>query len=150
MSRTTFPWLESQAAIGADGANAYGSSPQDDSPFNQAELLDRCMGSQPLVDRLLSSFMLRTAADVTTLEQTVARRDGEGAARLAHLLKGAAANISAYRLQNLFGKAEDLSRADRLDEVSTVLLQLRQELERFNAFCDTLGRAFTDTGAATR
>jgi CheY-like chemotaxis protein len=84
-------------------------------------LLDRCMGKTSLAERLLEKFSEQLATRVEDLRRTLDRRDPAALARLAHSIKGSAANMSAAPLAQLAAQLEHLAAAADLDAAATCL-----------------------------
>jgi HPt (histidine-containing phosphotransfer) domain-containing protein len=103
-------------------------------PLDFQQLLNRCLGNVALAERLLSNFGKRFEADLSQLQHGLQANDSQQVARVAHQLKGAAANLAAVRLQRISAEIEHCGRADCLHEVDDLLAQLRGEWERFVEF----------------
>jgi HPt (histidine-containing phosphotransfer) domain-containing protein len=99
--------------------------------FDAEDLRERCLGHLALIERLLGSFEERFRPEVERIERAAAEGDCEEAARAAHQLKGAAANVSAERLRETLGRIERSSRSGRIEQVADSLRQLRGEWEQF-------------------
>jgi HPt (histidine-containing phosphotransfer) domain-containing protein len=84
-----------------------------------------------LVERLLSRFDERFPIEVAQIEDSLSAGDTTTAARLAHRLKGAAANISAPALKNVLQQIEDSARADRIDQIASRMAELNRQWRRF-------------------
>jgi two-component system sensor histidine kinase/response regulator len=100
-------------------------------PCDFHRLLQRCMGDRELLDRIIIKFAEQSAADLDRLEQSIAAGDTRQVERLAHGLKGAAANLSAARLRELAAEMEARARAASLESAAVVLAGLRTELQHF-------------------
>ncbi len=101
-------------------------------------LLDRCVGDKPFVSRILGRFQTQVGSDVERLRQAVLAGDASQAGRLAHAIKGSAANVSALGLSQAAAVLETQARAGKLSESEPCLAELSRELERF---FDTLDEA---------
>ena len=102
--------------------------------LNLERLRARCVGNITLVQRVLEKFRQRFPHDLDELERALETRDAEEAARIAHRIKGSAANISAGCIQRAATEIEDLSREDRSTDASTMCVQtdrLHREWENF-------------------
>ena len=95
------------------------------------KLLHRCMGNMDLVQRVLAKFQHRLPAELAELEQAFADNNAEHVARVAHRVKGTAANISAEELHRTAATITELSRAGRLVELGKYLTQLRSDWQRY-------------------
>lgn len=102
------------------------------------KLLHRCMGNIDLVQRVLTKFEHRLPDELAELEQAVADKNAEHIARVAHRVKGTAANISAEELHRTAATITELSRAGRLVELGKYLVQLRHDWQRYLEHAATL------------
>ncbi len=70
-----------------------------DEPLIDAEeLLGRCMGNLPLMQRLLNNFVKHLGSDLASLKLAVEHTNLTEVARLAHKVKGTALSVSALGL----------------------------------------------------
>jgi HPt (histidine-containing phosphotransfer) domain-containing protein len=99
--------------------------------FDLDSALRRCTGDRGLLDRILVRFRERAAADLTRMEAGLASGDAACIERVAHGLKGAAANVSATGLAELAAGLEALGRAGDLQAADHCLAELRGEFQRF-------------------
>ncbi len=76
--------------------------------FGYHELCNRCLGNIQLVERVVAAFEEGFSADLDQLRSFIVAGQIEEAAKLAHKIKGASANIAAYQLQAV---AADIERA---------------------------------------
>jgi HPt (histidine-containing phosphotransfer) domain-containing protein len=102
------------------------------------ELVERCLGSAELAQRLVTSFRQRMSDALTDLERAVQAGDAPTAAKVAHQLKGSAANVSAAPLRRLLARIEQRARDNQIEETRDTLLELRSELDQLNVYCDGL------------
>lgn len=93
-------------------------------------LLERCMGKEVIVGKILSKFAETTADIPNQIEQAFENGDLVEAGRLAHSLKGAAANISAEPLRAAAWEVERLSKANAEATARTNLLELQLKLKQ--------------------
>lgn len=89
------------------------------------------MGNLALAERLLASFEGRFPSEASDLEQSLQARDSQRFVRLAHQLKGAAANISATGLHTIMRKVEEAGREQDWEQVGQSLAELQAEWSRF-------------------
>jgi HPt (histidine-containing phosphotransfer) domain-containing protein len=118
----------------ADAATAPTSIPGAAMPLDFPQLVKRCMGNVALAERLLSNFEQRFEGELSRLSDGMQAHDSQLVARVAHQLKGAAANLAAGRLQQVSAEIEQRGRADRWDGVDALLDQLRDEWHRFTEY----------------
>ena len=69
--------------------------------FDYEDFLERIDGDTALLKEVLEIFLEDTPELFADLDAGIKNRDGEAVERAAHTLKGAAANISAKKLQVL-------------------------------------------------
>lgn len=103
----------------------------DEPPFDRERFLARCLGNVSFAERMLAKFQLLFAEDLGELQQAGEQLDSARVARVAHRLKGSAANISAPRLRTALAAMEQLGRSDNLAQFSEHMEQLRSEWLRF-------------------
>ncbi len=101
-----------------------------DAPLDLTALSRRCLGKQDLVERLVANFIDSLPRMAIVIEEAVYDDRYEEAAKQAHSLKGAAANLSALCLQQVAGDLESACVArDRLLAAGDVV-RLQREIER--------------------
>ncbi|HUG94226.1 MAG TPA: response regulator [Planctomycetaceae bacterium] len=137
--------VEDAAAGSTDGGIALlgpGAAPADGRPtdsweseerpvWNRGSFLDRCMNNPQIAARIVSRFQLRSGEELRQLLSSVEARDAQGAAALAHALKGAAANVSAEALSQVAAALEQSVRAGRWETASRCAGRLEIEWTRF-------------------
>ena len=106
--------------------------------FDAADLVERLGGREEMVARFLEMFTGVTAGYLKSLREAVQAGDLEQTRIQAHTIKGAAANISAWRMREIAGKLEELSRdgelegaADLLERLEKGFAQFARETERY-------------------
>jgi Amt family ammonium transporter len=100
-------------------------------PFDVAAALERCMNDVNVLARVLNKFGEHVPAAARELRGHVAAGDGGQVARVAHGIKGAAANASAERVRALAEELETLGRAGGgLGEAAARVDALEAELAR--------------------
>jgi Amt family ammonium transporter len=115
----------SVAASGA-GTAALPSS-ADDAPINLATALQRCLGRQDFLERILQTFKKKVAKDLEALQAHVKAGAMDQVALLAHGLKGAAANVSAERLRLAAYELEQIGKAGESVKAEAGLGRLQTE-----------------------
>ena len=116
-----------------------------DVPLDLQQLLHRCLGRIDLAERLLRSFETRFVDELSTIEECLREEDVPRLTRLVHQLKGAAANVSAPALHASLTRMEQAVRAERPDEASRCLEEVRRAWERYVEF-----KATASIGAVER
>jgi signal transduction histidine kinase/CheY-like chemotaxis protein len=94
------------------------------------ELLRRCRGKTETVAVVLSLLAEDLAARMVELEHATAVRDATGTARLAHAIKGAAANASAEAVRCRAAAIESEACASHWGMVDAEMVKFRAEVER--------------------
>jgi ammonium transporter, Amt family len=103
-------------------------------PLNVGELCARCLNNVDFTRRILSKFQDRVSEDLACLARTIADKKMAEAARLAHSLKGSAANLAAPAVRAAAAEIETLSRAGDVAQAEEALQCLRAEVERCLAY----------------
>ena len=99
-------------------------------PLAFDELLQRCMGNREFALKLITKFEIQATKDIEKLGAAIAAGDASSVARVAHSLKGAAANLSAAPVQTLAARLEAQGRTGDLGEANACLAELRVEWQR--------------------
>jgi CheY-like chemotaxis protein/HPt (histidine-containing phosphotransfer) domain-containing protein len=121
----------------------------DDSAINAAELLARCDGDRQMMSKLIQIFQTKSHQTWVGLLASYESGDGAGTARLAHALKGSAANLSAVKVSSLAARLEELGRSADLSAAESVIAQLGAELQRCHAEFATLAGPEAPKGSST-
>lgn len=95
------------------------------------ELLARCMGNLQFAQRVVAKFHARLDDDLIELDKALAESNSGSVARLAHRIKGAAANVGAHGLFRQAATLEELALANEVADLANLLDGLRQEKSRF-------------------
>jgi Amt family ammonium transporter len=103
-------------------------------PVNVKELCDRCMNNVEFVHKILTKFQNRVVDDLACLARTIAERKLEEAARLAHALKGAAANLAAPAVRGAAAEIETLSRQGEVAQAEEAVARLRVAVDQCLAY----------------
>ena len=104
--------------------------PADDQPFDVMVAFDRCMSDAGVVGRVLQKFREHAPVTLAELQKKVEAKDATETMRLAHGMKGAAANISAERLRALSLELERLGHDSELSAAADLVKQIEAELNR--------------------
>lgn len=102
-----------------------------DTAIHIDELVERCLGNLDFAERILTRFQHHFGEELGLLEQGLAAQDAEGIARVAHRMKGAAANAAAPALRDRAAQIERLGRAGRLSEIPATLAEMRDRWTDF-------------------
>ena len=107
--------------------------------FVQSELLERLGGRSEMVPRFIGLFCKGVVPQLEALTTALAAEDADGVRRCAHAIKGAAANISALRIQQTAAMMETEAKQGDLAEVPQRLAVLQREYRLFTDTVDALG-----------
>ena len=106
--------------------------------YDKSDLLERLGGKNELEKRFVALFIKNVTGYMGLLKSAIAGSDQEQTRVQAHAIKGAAANISAKRMQRTASAIEDHARNDKIDEIATLLQKLNDEFIEFQreALCE--------------
>jgi PAS domain S-box-containing protein len=120
---------ESAALLASTESAAVAVSPEI-SVIDYESLLERCMGDPQLVAKMAGKFDLRSRQVWEQLSTEFKAGNAAETARLAHSMKGTAANLSAIRLAELAAQIEQLGKAGDLATAESAVEQLGEELNK--------------------
>lgn len=110
-------------------------------PFDLEELLDRCLGNVDIARRVMDRFESGFEEQMGQLQGHVEAGDAAAVAKIAHRLKGSAANVAAPALTHIAKTIEGLARAENLADIPAQLQALGEQWERFRDFRAACGEA---------
>lgn len=93
----------------------------------------RVGGKPPLLLKIIKQFLDFYPAQLRTLQEAEAARDGQALHRGGHRLRGAAANFEALGVVRITAELEASALAGRWEEVRLQMLQLSSELDQVGA-----------------
>jgi two-component system sensor histidine kinase/response regulator len=129
---------------------ARGSKPVSGTlPLNFDDLLERCLGDRNFLEKTLIKFRDRLRDELDQIEAKLDAGDSKQVERLAHSLKGAAANLAAQPLSAAAARLESLAREGNLDAARTCLAELRDEARRFIEYTLARPPRSNDAGCGT-
>ena len=99
-------------------------------PFDIDSLLSRCMDNHELLEKILNKFEANATKYLEDIEKSVEAADAEQVGRMAHSLKGVAANLSAEALRKVAFEIEQIAKLGDLANVGQCLEKLRNEINR--------------------
>jgi Amt family ammonium transporter len=121
---------EPAASTAAEAASsAEQSLPADAGVIDCKDLLARCDGDTGMMSRLAGKFHAKSGQLWVDLEASFRAGDADGTAKLAHALKGTAANLSAGGVAKLAEQLEELARSAELAAAHAIVEQLGQQIE---------------------
>jgi two-component system, sensor histidine kinase and response regulator len=110
--------------------------------FNEADLLERLMGDRDLAQVIVVGFLGDMVGQIDSLRASVEAADYSRAQRVAHTIKGAAANIGASLFKNA---ALEMEKAAESGNVETLRLSLPELQGRYVQLEETLRRQWQVT-----
>jgi HPt (histidine-containing phosphotransfer) domain-containing protein len=99
-------------------------------PIRLGELLERCMGKATIAKRVLEVFQKQAGEYLAKVEESAGKADAAGLAKMAHTLKGAAANVSAEGIRRCAAELERMGMAGQLKGIEQAMAPLREEVGR--------------------
>ena len=113
-----------------------------EAPFDVADVMVRVGGDRALLVDLVSLFRSETPHMVAEIRRCVEAHDPAGLRRAAHVLKGAASNLSAHPVTKVALALETMARDGNLDGVEAHFEKLERETHRLD---EVLGGVNVDT-----
>ena len=107
--------------------------------FDEDELMTRLMEDQTLLQRIITAFFTDTPTHLQQLKKAVADQDYSQGRRLAHNIKGSAANVSAPALRQAALAVETLIKEEKFDQLPESMKQLEKQMNVFTAIIKTRG-----------
>ncbi|MES1256792.1 MAG: Hpt domain-containing protein, partial [Acidobacteriota bacterium] len=139
-------WLRVPAATGSGGADPaperegsgedFAEDPgqkEDNSVFNEDDLLERLVGDRKLAGIVLRGFLDDTPAQLSALRGRIEVDDSAGARLQAHTLKGSSATVAAERLNAVAAAMEQAVAEGRFSRCAELLPRAAREFARFRS-----------------
>ena len=95
--------------------------------FGEEDLVKRMMGDVALVRRVIRAFYSDTPVHVKELRQAIGDKNYDEARRLAHNIKGSAANISAFALNQAALDFENMVKQNNYDQLEAGFSRLENQ-----------------------
>lgn len=99
-----------------------------DAGINVDEVMERFMGNERLLERMLKKFAADT--NFAKLREAVENNDGENALTASHTLKGMCANLSMTGLTSLFTSQVELFRGGDTEAAFGMMPEITAAYER--------------------
>jgi CheY-like chemotaxis protein len=99
--------------------------------FDEAGFIYRLSGDTGIAEELLSLFQIDIPQQLGALKQAIEKGDSAAVEQLAHRIKGASANVSAYRLQNAAMTLEHYLRNHQSGNETTYFEKIMEEYQAF-------------------
>ena len=100
--------------------------------FDVNQLRNVCMEDQELMRELVTALIDDANQQIPVLKDAVEHADSTRAARLAHYVKGACANVGAASMAALLKSIESSAIAGNFSACRTSLVNLSAELQKFS------------------
>jgi CheY-like chemotaxis protein/HPt (histidine-containing phosphotransfer) domain-containing protein len=121
--------LHRWAQGGPVGGPASGAPEDIDDVFREKELLSRLMDDRVLAGAILEKFVQDVPGQLQELKRSIEAAD-ESAARRAHSIKGASANIGAESLKKAAARMELLLKEKCIGEARALFPELEKEFDK--------------------
>jgi len=105
--------------------------------------LERVEGDRDLLDELLALFAEECQSSIKGIREAFDSRDARVLERLAHTVKGSAANLGANDLSKAASAVEKKARAEEMDNVAEEVAALERQVERLMPELESLVRKAT-------
>jgi len=122
-------WLPIPVAPAAqeNGSPAPEAAPKEPVVYDRGSVLARLEGDGELADLVIDAFLEDAPRQIELLRNFLEKKDGPGAARQAHSIRGAAANVGGERLRRVASEMEVAADRGDLDHVGSRFEELRSE-----------------------
>ncbi len=107
-------------------------------PIDVADLLARCQQSAALARRLAGRFVTEAPGQLAGVRAAVVSRDGAGAAKLLHKLRGSLGVFGAGTALDLAQRLEDRAATGDFGDSEALMATLEREVERARAALEHL------------
>lgn len=101
--------------------------------FDREDLMRRIGCDEDILEEILQGFIEDYSVHLEKLQQALTDRNSDITQRLVHLMKGAAANMSANPLRELVSRMEALLLTGENGRAAALLQQIRREFDEFKA-----------------
>lgn len=102
--------------------------PQESVPiFNRDKILETMMGDENLVQKIAQCFLSDIPSQMALLEEYLDAQDVQGVERQAHMIKGAAANVSGMVMRDVAYTMEQSAKSSDLKAVANKIPELKQQ-----------------------
>jgi len=102
--------------------------------FGQEDLLERLGGKNEMVAKFLDMFIKNTAGYLGKLKQAIESDNHDQVRIQAHTIRGAAANIAAYRIKETASALEVMASEGDRDRMCEMLARLESDYEEFKTY----------------
>ena len=99
--------------------------------FDEEEILERLMGDQNMARDVILLFLRQLPGQISELRKHVDRSDADAAAGLAHLIRGAAANVAATGIRKTAQDIESTAKAGKWEALPGAVQKLEGHADQF-------------------
>ncbi|MEI6874143.1 MAG: response regulator, partial [Spirochaetota bacterium] len=131
--------LDDAAVPRADAAPSPEAETGSRLAFDRPAFLGRVMDDEGLARELIGIFLKDMPQQLDELATSIAEGDGERGRRIAHRIKGAAANMSADALSHVAGLMEAMGRVGDIPGLTRLLPELRRAFAAAKLGMESLG-----------
>jgi PAS domain S-box-containing protein len=121
----------STVSIGSTSRAIDIASPEQLSTIDLDGLTSRCRGKTMLMVGILQKFNSMLETGMGSMEEAIRNSDLDGAAKMAHTLKGAAANVGAQRISESAKRLEEAAKAKDLEKTTLERAGLQHSIREF-------------------
>jgi len=102
--------------------------------FDRDDLMRRIGCDEDILEEILQGFIDDYSVHLEKLQQALSDRNSDTTQRLVHLMKGAAANMSANPLRELVSRMETVLMKGEISHAAALLKQIKKEFDDFKAY----------------
>ena len=102
--------------------------------FDRDDLMRRIGCDEDILEEILQGFIDDYSVHLEKLQQALSDRNSDTTQRLVHLMKGAAANMSANPLRELVSRMETVLLKGEISHAAALLQQIKKEFDDFKAY----------------
>jgi PAS domain S-box-containing protein len=129
-------WLPSKEDCRRPQGRASASTPLESAVepqtpvYDQAGFFDRMMGDEEMVQTVVEIFLDDIPKQIESLKHSLEASDAKTARRIAHSIKGAAANVGGEALRELAGEIEKACQDGHFESVAECCPELEHQFNR--------------------
>lgn len=131
---TVDSWVDGRGPLPEKSVGPERRLMETDPPIDLERARREFLQDEPLLRQLLADFLGDAKGRVADIREAVTRGEAEKAAREAHTLKGAAANLAVDRLSALAREVEAAAQAGLWEECLGAIAHLEREMERLASY----------------
>lgn len=133
-------WLKTNAVPSSVDKSNIGCQKAETPVFDWEDLLNRLMGDQEIAKAVIETFLDDIPQQIQSLKESLTAMDVQTSQRIAHTIKGAAANVSGQALCDIAAQLENLLKEGRLEQVNEQLPKLEEQFRELQSVLAKLVR----------